>query len=157
SGRIRATHIAYLNDASEYLHAVGLLMDSIREAKKTRTDPHQLALLEAMDAPVSNTKPQDVAPYFAACFSEKENSLNQWRAYSRGEGGYSIGFDTGRLILALSRHQGNAILAPALYDRDRQAGLVRSVLEWALSEYSKLASLQPAENRAAHLTNWTHH
>ena len=149
SGTIRATHIAYMNDASEYLHAVGLLLDQIRDAKKVRTDKDQQALLEEMDAPVANTKPEHVAPYFVVCLSEKENSLNQWRAYGRGEGGYSIGFDTKRLAHAIGKH--DAILAPALYDRNEQAKLVLSLLDWALSEYPKVIKNQPEENKPAHL------
>jgi hypothetical protein len=155
SGAVRATHIAYMNDASEYLHAVNLLLDQIREAKKIRTNKDQLALLEHIYAPVADTKPEHVPPYFVACFSEKENSLNQWRAYGRGEGGYSIGFSTEFLMKALARH--GAILAPALYDRDEQAKLTRSVLEWALDEYPKIAEKQDAETKAAHLENWAHH
>jgi hypothetical protein len=155
SGTVRATHIAYMNDASEYLHAVNLLSDQIFEEKKVRTNKDQLALLEKITAPVANTKPEHVAPYFVACFSEKENSLNQWRAYARGEGGYSIGFNTQSLMRPLSRHV--AILAPALYNRHEQAKLIRSGLEWALSEYPKIAEKLDTTARAAHLENRAHH
>jgi hypothetical protein len=155
SGTLRATHIAYMSDVSEYLHAVGLLLDQVREAKKTRTRKEQLALLEQIHDPIENTKPEHVAPYFVACFSEKENSLNQWRAYGRGEGGYSIGFDTQKLIPALTRHA--AILTPALYDRAEQAKLIRALLEWALDKYPKVAEKQDSTTAKAHLENWAHH
>jgi hypothetical protein len=155
SGRIRATHIAYMNDASEYLHAVYLLSEHIRAAKKTVTDKDQLALLDQIDEPVAGTKPEHVAPYLVACFSEKENSLNQWRAYARGEGGYSIGFDCHSLSAALT--QQDAILAPALYDRNEQSILTRALLDWSLNEYPKLASKRPPAERQTHLKSWAHH
>lgn len=155
SGTIRTTHIAYMNDASEYLHAVEILLQCIREAKQIKTDGHQLALLQQIEEPVANTKPEHVAPYLVACFSEKENSLNQWRAYGRGEGGYSIGFKTQALLPTLAKHV--AILAPTLYGRDDQVALVRSALEWALSEYSNLVQKKDVTIRQAHLENWAHH
>lgn len=155
SGRIRATHIAYMNDASEYLHAVQLFSERIREAKKTRTDKDQLALLEIMDEPVANTKPENVAPYFVSCFSEKENSLNQWRAYGRGEGGYSIGFDTAKLGAAIAKHA--AILTPALYHRDEQADLIGNLFEWALNEYPKLAANYSGDEKTVHCQSWAQH
>jgi hypothetical protein len=155
NGTVRATHIAYMNDASEYLHAVFLLLDGIREARRVKTDPHQLALLDKIDQPVADTKPEHVAPYFVACFSEKENSLNQWRAYAHGEGGYSIGFEAKSLTGALAKH--GAILAPVLYNRDDQAKMVRSTLEWALTEYSNVAGNRDVKAREAHLEIWANH
>ena len=36
SGVVQATHIAFMNDASEYLHAVELLLCAVRRAKSER-------------------------------------------------------------------------------------------------------------------------
>src|SRR5262245_57640525 len=82
SGALRATHIAFMNDASEYLHAVSLLVQNIREARARTLSPLQIKLLDGMEPPVAGTRPEHVAPYFVICFSAEENSLNQWRAYS---------------------------------------------------------------------------
>lgn len=80
SGTIRATHIAFMNDASEYLHAVSLLLNDIRQARKRVTNPLQIKLLDELEPPMATAQPQHAAPYFIACFSAKENDLNQWRA-----------------------------------------------------------------------------
>jgi hypothetical protein len=81
SGALRATHIAFMNDSSEYLHAVSLLLDDVRAAKKhVSANSLQGKLLEEMEPAISGTRPEDVSPYFVACFSAQENSLNQWRA-----------------------------------------------------------------------------
>jgi hypothetical protein len=74
SGVIRATHISFMNDATEYLHAVSLLRDAIAEFRATENDPLRISLLNEINDPVALTRPQDVGPYFVACFSAKENS-----------------------------------------------------------------------------------
>jgi hypothetical protein len=143
-----------MNDASEYLHAVSLLSESIKEAREKETDALRIQLLDEIQNPVALTRPQDVAPYFVACLSAKENSLNQWRAYGRGEGGFSIGFDSDKLDLANSKLGG--FLSPAIYDRDQQAALVRQFLSWALLEYPKLAASLPLEAQEGHRKAWAH-
>jgi hypothetical protein len=143
SGTLRATHIAFMNDASEYLHAVSLLTESIATAKKKSTHPLQLKLLEEIEGPVAQTQPQHVAPYFVTCFSAQENSLNQWRAYSRGEGGFCIGFDAAKLDSMSAANY--FFLSPAVYDRDAQAKWVTDFLAWALEEYPRVAAKHLSE------------
>jgi Protein of unknown function (DUF2971) len=154
SGVIRATHISFMNDASEYLHAVSLLREAIAEIRATENDPLRTSLLNEINDPVALTRPQDVGPYFVACFSAKENSLNQWRAYGRGEGGFSIGFDPMKLdqrILKL-----NGMLSPVNYDLSEQSNLVRELLRWGLSEYQRVAPSVPVDQRDKHRRDWAH-
>jgi hypothetical protein len=80
SGRMRATHVSYMNDASEYLHAATLLLEVIKDAKGLATGRLEQALLSELQANVESTRPDNVYGYFVACFSEHENDLNQqWR------------------------------------------------------------------------------
>lgn len=154
SGKLRSTHIAYMNDASEYLHAVQLLSDDIHRKQASVSDSLQKQLLDYLEPAVSRTRPQDVAPYFVACFSEEEDSLSQWRAYGRGEGGFSIGFDPTALF-----YKANSLpsyLTPAIYDREQQATLVNEIVTWALNEYSRLAVKYPKEKRDEHRQDWGH-
>jgi hypothetical protein len=109
--------------------------------------------LKEIYEPVSLTRPQDTAPYFVTCFSAAENSLNQWRAYGRGEGGYCLGFDSKQLDLKSSG--GNFFISPAIYDRDVQAALVEDLLTWALAEYESVA-VRHAENQDEHRKAWAH-
>jgi Protein of unknown function (DUF2971) len=88
------------------------------------------------------------------CFSAKENNLNQWRAYGRGEGGYSIGFRTAELGSSLGI---NTILTPVLYKRDVQARLVQDVLAWALEEYLKVSHKYDGVDQEKHRKLWSHH
>jgi hypothetical protein len=154
SGVLRATHISFMNDASEYLHAVSLLSDCLREAKKRVTYALQRALIEEMETPVFLTRPEHAAPYFITCFSAQENSLNQWRAYGRGEGGFSIGFDAAK-IDAKCRDL-FFFISPAIYDSDEQVKLVRDFLSWALDEYVRVAAQHPETDRDKHRRAWAH-
>ncbi len=143
-----------MNDASEYLHGVSLLLEAIRDARRhaSKFDPLQIKLLEEMEPPVSQTRSQDVAPYFVACFSAQANSLNQWRAYSRGEGGFCIGFDATKIDAKSGELY--FFLSPAIYDRDEQATFVRDFLDWALEEYLRVAARHPGSEQDPHRSAW---
>jgi hypothetical protein len=154
SGAIRATHLAFMNDASEYLHAVSLLQRAIDQALTTERDSLRLSLLNEIREPVALTRPEDVGPYFVTCFSAAENSLNQWRAYGRGEGGFSIGFDAIQLDQRIIKF--NGMLSPVNYDLSDQAKLVDDLLQWGLSEYQKLAINVPLDQRDEHRKHWAH-
>jgi Protein of unknown function (DUF2971) len=153
-GVMRATHLAFMNDASEYLHAVSLLLENVRLEKTRTADPLRLGVLGEMEKWIEGTRPEDTTPYFVACFSAQENSLNQWRAYGRGEGGFSIGFDVSMLDAQATRQ--NCILSPAIYDRDEQAMLIRDFLAWVLNEYPRVASRHAGGEQDEHRSAWTH-
>lgn len=59
-------------------------------------------------------------------FSEVGDLLSQWRAYSGGAGGFSIGFG-GEFLKAASRRE-DFWLVPCVYDEDDQRALVRNLL-----------------------------
>src|ERR1019366_10351896 len=92
SGALRATHVSYLNDASEYLHAVNVLLEKVAQAQAGQRAPLEVELLQEMEPLLKATRAENVNHYFVTCFSEEPNSLNQWRAYGKGEGAFSIGF-----------------------------------------------------------------
>ncbi|WNV09779.1 DUF2971 domain-containing protein [Tardiphaga sp. 709] len=153
SGSLRATHIAFMNDASEYLHAISLLTDSIRAARTRPLSVLQIKLLDEIEEPVALTLPQNSAPYFVTCFSSAENSLNQWRAYGRGEGGFCIGFDAAQLNAR--SNDGYFFISPAIYDPNEQAQWVSEFLDWALAEYPKIAT-NHIEDEEDHRKRWAH-
>jgi hypothetical protein len=154
SGVIRGTHLAFMNDASEYLHAVSLLLERVRFERTRANDKLLVSLLEDMESLIGETRPEHIAPYFVACFSAEENSLNQWRAYGRGEGGFSIGFDS--LSLFSQANLPNSVLFAAIYDRDEQAELIGDFLLWAMEEYPRVASSEQGGEQERHRKAWTH-
>jgi hypothetical protein len=140
SGVVRATHLAFMNDASEYLHAVSLLLENLKLALTRVADPLQLSVLREMETLIGDMRPEFVGPYFVTCLSAQENSLNQWRAYGRGEGGFSIGFDA--LKLDAQAVKQNCFTSPAIYDPGEQTEMVREFLAWVLQEYLRVAMLE---------------
>ena len=80
SRNIWASHIRYLNDSSEGKLFIKRFSELLKEAG---TEKKTVKIMENL---------VDQQHVFIASFSELGDSLSQWRAYSGGGGGYSIGF-----------------------------------------------------------------
>jgi hypothetical protein len=144
-----------MNDETEYRYAVSLLSEAVKHEKTQNADqPLRLSLLKEMEKFLVGPLPELAVPYFITCFSEQQNSLNQWRAYGRGEGGFSIGFDASLLQRCATPKM--CLLAPAIYDRQDHEILVRQFLSWALDEYPRTAGKYAVEDQDEHRSNWTH-
>ena len=98
SGAIYATHVACLNDSTEIRYAVKLYYDALESVRqKSAGDPEAIKFLtKVLEINLDDPKlpRHGSSPYFVACFSNLEDDLPQWRAYSEsgGENGYAIGF-----------------------------------------------------------------
>lgn len=95
SGTVWATHYAYLNDASEFKYAVGLMKDVvIRATADAEPDSwkDRFRQLIAQDNDSSLYGNDTNEQNFVACFSEVGDGLSQWRGYGKSIGGYSLGF-----------------------------------------------------------------
>jgi len=150
SGVLRATHIAFMNDASEYLHASSLLDEHVRLENSRTKDRLKRSVLAEMQKWIAK-RPEEGLPYFVVCFSAKDNSLNQWRAYGRGEGAFSIGFDGH----ALAAQVGRDFIAPVIYKRDEQEKLITAFLAWVLDEYPRRACRYAGAAQDEHRSTWT--
>ena len=93
STKLWASSIRHLNDAAELNYATELIenrlesytQDKTREWKEfTKRIPRYLALLREADCHVGS-------------FSQEKDQLGQWRAYTGGGAGFSIGFDFVRM------------------------------------------------------------
>jgi hypothetical protein len=136
SGMVWATHLAYMNDFSEYLHAVNVAGNISRELKDRETQETKKLFYNAMEEILHPTRVSiaDYPPIFIACFSEAEDDLSQWRAYGRGEGGVSLGFDAE----SLKSHIGErALFAPVIYDPEVQDKIIKDFLEASANLYLK--------------------
>lgn len=110
---IWATHLRYLNDTSEGRIVFRVVLDELNS--RVNSDAMMLSFgmqpvkrsgkIECENEEIfsqgvamsSWVTSQDV---FVASFSEKGNLLSQWRAYSGGSGGYSVGFSRSYLRAA---------------------------------------------------------
>jgi hypothetical protein len=98
SRSLRASDIRFLNDAQEYDLAVRTLRRVMRE--ETDRDGVELpvklrerveAVLDGGPRPYHMSDAEEFG-HFAACVSETEDDLGQWRGYADG-GGFALGFD----------------------------------------------------------------
>jgi hypothetical protein len=94
TGRIRATHIRYLNDWSEAETMWSVVLSPLKEGKDSaRSAAEKKRLSEIIALARARRLPTD----FVASFSEEGDDLSQWRSYCSGAAGFSIGFSSDAL------------------------------------------------------------
>lgn len=136
SGQVRASHIYYMNDESEYLHAVVLLEKAIAEYPTCYGEIPPV-LLNALRNNLAGARSAETAlPVFVISFSSKKNDLSQWRAYGGGEGGISLGFAFNDISAA-------GPLVPCIYDPALQYQIVGHALIQLVADWQHLFANQP--------------
>ena len=153
SGTVWATHCAYLNDASEFKYAVGVVRDVVEEVTAV-ADPDSWKsrfrhfISQDNNPSVHSTDwTQDAEEQqFVACFSERGDGLSQWRGYEKSIGGYSLGFqftDLHAIERRINDSQAGkefseaspritAEFLPCWYDQQEQKALIAEGFERAL-------------------------
>lgn len=129
-----ATDFRFLNDQSELTYTFDLAHRVLQEyADRDATGVEAPFLLAAAgERPSVYTE----TPYYLACFTELENSLSQWRAYS-GAQGYSLEFpgDVGTMSPADAAHGQNPgiSLLRVEYDLEVQRAYIRGLIDRLLT------------------------
>lgn len=128
SKQIFATEVHYLNDRSEFIHARQMADDVIAEfparskIDKAVAETTAVFIKDSFEFVTLNNPEVYVASFTAA-----EDQLSQWRAYSYGTAGVSLGFD-----LRGFRPKGGtafaACFAPCIYGTEEKKLLLRSAL-----------------------------
>ena len=117
SGKLWATEVRYMNDASELDYALEFarqeldkFLDEYPPSTSTRQKlAGQLRL--ALDS--GETKWREDFFCFVACFCEEADLLSQWRGYGAG-GGYAMGFD----VAAWEQARKDLRFRPVRYDEE---------------------------------------
>jgi hypothetical protein len=120
SKSIWATHVRYLNDESEFVTAWekswNALQEKIRQKEFPDKDPNFKQSLEKVfrnSRGRIETNDSQKGAYYVFCLTDDSASdshklgfdgdrLSQWRAYSKGTIGFSLGFDAGALRSSFS-------------------------------------------------------
>lgn len=98
SKRIWATEIRYLNDESEFNHAVSLLHHAVSNLGPSETLVQVRELFESVLKDAENgVLSKNSQNLFVASFSRHGDQLSQWRGYGKGGRGVSLGFDLKKL------------------------------------------------------------
>lgn len=87
---IFATDVHFMNDREEFVHARQLVDEMVKETPELDVEgfPNREFFAKAVALSFGIK-----AEIFVACFTAAEDQLGQWRAYSHGSAGVSLGFD----------------------------------------------------------------
>lgn len=132
--KLWATHIYYLNDSKELLHAVELMLDAldsiwlIAPNEKSDFAGHLNTWLK--DLP---RRPFDL---FVFSLSEEENLLSQWRSYTPHGKGVCIDFPEWTLQNLI--YQNGLKLGKCLYEKTEHSELLLALVEFLWNLFAKL-------------------
>jgi hypothetical protein len=127
-----ASNPIYLNDAQEVAHGLTLVSQMASELRQHHKPD---TLWWKFYNRFINQRITSESVYVSS-FSAIGDQLSQWRAYARGGGGVSIGFDAKELIDAVTAQQGT--VGPVIYDHDAQEQLISDVLK-GITYYAEIA------------------
>ncbi|MED1204215.1 DUF2971 domain-containing protein [Heyndrickxia acidicola] len=125
-----ATHIAYMNDSMEYRHGIKLCEKIIEEFIKDSTVGVTLAGRDNLNT-LKEYLTNDDDEVFVVSFCQNSDLLSQWRGYSRGQYGISIGFDFGHNQVFDTSNPINSILTPrpVIYDQENQIFRLKELIK----------------------------
>lgn len=147
SNRLWATHVGFLNDASEVAYADRIIKEFLKESARAATHPvlqefYKRCLL-AID-PFTGFR-----RYYVTCFCETGDLLSQWSSYADAGGGYSLGLSA-KEIGRRPRKDHNFFLRKVVYDRKVQRTLVETTISRAV-EILKKAPKEQTVVQATHM------
>src|ERR1700722_12508935 len=122
-----ATKIHYLNDSSEFSYALGLVGEILE--KRIEVEQAKRVRLEAFRNSISHMETINVC---VTSFSEHDDDLSQWRAYSGRSGGHAVGFASEYLRETARAEQ--FFLTRCRYLEAEQRQLINHLIDWCLSE-----------------------
>ena len=140
SGELWATQISCLNDFMEVRLAANLLLKHFesRVAESTQEEILLTKIIPALKDP--NTT---IMGTFVFSLSSSENDLSQWRAYSGGEGGYSIGLNTKKLVTYCAADK--CLLAPVIYDQSEHEIVIKKIYVATMEFFHRGIQSRPIE------------
>ena len=121
--KIWATDLLYLNDASEFNHAIRIAQDQLDKLRKS-LQGGDLHLLNRIADLLTLSHNRHI---YTASFSEDGNALRQWKLYGSNYRGFSIGFS--RLDLEIHGGKSSSFLQKCTYDEQEQSKIIHSMLE----------------------------
>lgn len=119
---LRVSSIRHLNDSAEFIYAIEIVRSWLTSYGES--DPTWEEFIERMPKYFDIVKEVDCQ---VGSFSEERDQLSQWRAYTGGGVGYSIGFDFG-MLKAFADAQGFELIR-CLYKRDEHNELADRVVK----------------------------
>ena len=103
SNKLWMTNIFHLNDSSEFSYTVNLVKTELKKSRERLEKeglllPDKKNLYDKVQTVLGLFQSERVIGSYVFSLSTKRNDLNQWRGYCPKEGGFSIEFDTKKLL-----------------------------------------------------------
>lgn len=95
-GTVVATNLSFMNDSSELTYAYNLLLRTLKVRRDTGSEAFEQKL--AGDCVQVLEDYRGMVEVYGFCFSEEEDSLNQWRVYADRGRGFALEFDAPTLF-----------------------------------------------------------
>lgn len=130
-----ATKIQYMNDATEFGLALGMMRQELENISTSTHHPGQKAAAIKLQKSLQGIEDINI---FAACFCEKGDLLSQWRGYAGGDHGYAIGFDPDALMQIADRFEFR--LGPCIYERAVQRSIIQEAVSHCLDSELDLSA-----------------
>lgn len=126
SEQLWATKVQHMDDLTEFRLAVRVALAQIEVRQKNETDSSKKEKLNSLRDVNGNPN----VNVFVACFCEQGDLLSQWRGYSGGNHGFSIGIDSNSLKKKTSPD--GFTFARCIYDKKTQTQIVDDGITEAL-------------------------
>lgn len=133
SRELWASDIRYLNDASEFTHALDLAKAALQQRSESGIPDQERALAIKLLDRTEREKELTSSSEFAASLTADGDLLSQWLSYCSGGGGYAIGFDREKLEANLE--QQFFMIVPCEYDRDAQMSRIDRIIDLSMKSY----------------------
>jgi hypothetical protein len=130
-----ASHIAYLNDSTEFVLALTLTKSVVSDQKQGVSGAKK-EYYEAIGNYVNRLLHVSPVHNYVASFCADGDALMLWRSYCPEEAGYALGYDWNRV------ESPQHIIAPCIYNEELQ----RSIIEEQLKKYEQ-ADPEPIRKR----------
>lgn len=128
TSEIWATKIQYLNDTSEFALALSLASRELQQRTQNTTNAELLIGANDLMEDIGGIQNVNIC---VCSFSEKRDSLSQWRGYGGGSSSYAIGFDSSYLERIADTE--DFLFAKCIYSEIRQREIVRELIDSWLS------------------------
>jgi hypothetical protein len=130
SQSIWASHCEFLNDSSEFLHALSFAKSY--SGNIYMEDDYLAAFGWGMRHALEEMDKHDI---YVSSFSEKPDLLSQWRGYCPKSAGICIGFDKNSIESFCSKK--GYKLSKCLYDHDQQQEHITELVNSCLQNFPK--------------------
>ncbi len=137
-----ATKIQYMNDATEFGLALRLAREWLENIMSTSKHSSEKSACAQLMRTLEGLEDINI---LAICFCERGDLLSQWRGYSRGNFGYSLGFNTDALMQIGSGD--GFTLGPCIYDSKVQHEIIQQAIAHCINNELAIPSK----------TNWGFH